>query len=182
MVPKTSLVSGIAIMIFLLLPVAGCSIDGPVGSLGFVEVSWKIKGLTPSATECSALTADKVRVDYGSGEPDKYSCDHTDTIRRSAGDKAKLAMTIDLLNKAGKVLDSHTRSITVVGGETTKVSVDFFGTPLPDGGPDGSPDGAVDMGLDSMSDTSIPDTSPDSGVDSAPDSTTDSAIDTATGE
>ena len=120
----------------------GCSSDALVSDLGYVEVSWTIKGQTATDPICTAAGATHVRIRYGDTTPDTHACDKTGPARRSAGDGARIDLVVELLSKSEAVLDKKTGTVKITKENTSTLVVDFLGATPPDGGTDGP----LDMG------------------------------------
>lgn len=142
---KTTL-PALALAAVHVVALAGCSSDALVGGLGFVEVSWTIKGQQVSQTVCAASGAEKVRITWGTAPPVTYGC-VTGKVRRAAGDGAKLKITLELLSAQEAVMDQRDKDVVVEDEKTTTFAVDFMGTAKLDAGVEAGMDASADTGL-----------------------------------
>ena len=158
----------------------GCSSDALVGGLGFVEVSWTIKGQKATAAHCKAEGAEKVTIQWGDNSLESYDC-NAGLIRRSVGEGTTLELTLALLAPGGGEMDRRKGTAVIKDDETSYINADFFGAAQPDAGIDAGSDAGVskEAGPDSATtDTGAPDaTTPDAMTPdaTAPDATTPDA-------
>ena len=175
-------------LVALLVPMFGCSSDAAVSGLGFVEVSWTIKGKEASTTVCKDVGATRVRVRFvldgasmGDAHTYDYDCDKA-KVKHSAGADAKLDVVVELLGEKDAVLGTKKQSIKVKDEDTISVKVAFLSGTV-DAGPDSGGDAGGDAGGGAApraagADTGTPDTgTPDTGTpdQSAPDAATPDA-------